>query len=65
MAPPLSGQSLIRIRQPKEGFMKRISCALLLAYFENIAVETRFRARRRDIPSSLLDDAWHQPVAPN
>jgi len=31
MAPPLTGRSLIRIRQPKEGSMKRILCSLLVA----------------------------------
>jgi quercetin dioxygenase-like cupin family protein len=31
MAPPLAGSSLIRIRQPKEGSMKRILCSLLVA----------------------------------
>ena len=31
MAPPLTGKSLIRIRQPKEGSMKRILCSLLVA----------------------------------
>src|SRR6516165_10284489 len=31
MAPPLTGRSLIRIRQPKEDSMKRILCSLLVA----------------------------------
>jgi quercetin dioxygenase-like cupin family protein len=31
MAPPLTGKSLIRIRQPKEGSMKRILCSPLVA----------------------------------
>src|SRR5438034_10298948 len=32
MAPPLTGRSLIRIRQPKDrGSMKRILCSLLVA----------------------------------
>jgi quercetin dioxygenase-like cupin family protein len=46
MAPPLTGRSLIRFRQPKEGSMKRILCSLLVATLplgSVLANETKFK----------------------